>query len=75
MKWLLVALLIGIVVSRRHLVGDVIGALRKAPKSYREGKKRIEDPAASAKPVPPEPSSSKPVSKDARDPEILSRDD
>lgn len=74
MKWLLVALLIGIVVSRRHLVGDVIGALRKAPKSYREGKKRIEDPAATAKPVP-EPLPPKPGSKDARDPEILSRDD
>jgi hypothetical protein len=52
-KWLLVAILIGIVATRRWLVGDLVRALRDAPRHYREGKRRVDDPASAAKPIEP----------------------
>lgn len=51
MKWVLLAVLIGLLLSRRHLVGELLRTVKKLPKDYDGGKRAVDDPASQAKEV------------------------
>lgn len=44
-------ILVTILLTRRQLFGGLVQTLRRLPKDFADGKKRIDDPAAAAKPV------------------------
>lgn len=51
MKWILLALLVALIFSRKHLIGALVGTVKKLPKSFDDGKRAVEDPASQAKPI------------------------
>jgi hypothetical protein len=51
LKFVLIAVLIGLLFSSRNYLGGLLGALKASPKKMREGKAQAEDPARFAKPV------------------------
>ena len=55
LKWLLLAGLVYVVLSRRERVGELARSVRKLPRDYRSAKMQAQDPAAAAKPVGPPP--------------------
>jgi hypothetical protein len=52
-KWILVALLVALVFSRKHLIGDLFRTVKKLPKDFDAGKQAVDDPASQAKPINP----------------------
>jgi hypothetical protein len=53
LKWILVAVLITLLLNRRHLLGDLVKSVKSLPDKFREGKQRAEDPASAAKKIEP----------------------
>jgi Sec-independent protein translocase protein TatA len=51
LKWLLLAALVYVVLSRRERVGDLSRAVRTLPRTFKDAKSHVEDPVAAAKPV------------------------
>jgi hypothetical protein len=45
--------LVALVLSRKHLVGDLFRTVKKLPKDFDEGQRAVDDPASQAKPVTP----------------------
>ena len=53
MKWVLLTILIALVFSRKHLIGDLFRTVKKLPKDFGDGKEAVDDPASQAKPINP----------------------
>lgn len=51
MKWILLALLLLLVASGRGRLAELLGAAKKLPREFGDGKKRVEDPAMAARDV------------------------
>jgi hypothetical protein len=52
-KWVLLALLVALLFSRKHLLGDLFRTVKKLPKDFDDGKQSVDDPASQAKPINP----------------------
>lgn len=51
MRWVLLLVLLGLLLGRRALLGDLMAALRAGPKQFRDARRLGSDPVARARDV------------------------